>query len=82
MEQKPLMELALIKIVLMEVAVEEPILMDRLGILVVDIPVTALRNRAEVLILMGFVIMVIMVMVLVAMEQIAMEQIVMELLFN
>lgn len=82
MGQKQLMELALIKIVLMEVAVEEPILMDRLGIPVVVIQVIALRNRAEVLILMELVIMVIMVTALVAMEQIVMEQIVMELLFN
>lgn len=82
MEQKPLMELALIKIVLMEVAVEEPILMDRLGILVVDTPVTVLQNQAEVLTPMELVIMVIMATALVAMEQIVMEQIVMGLLFN
>ena len=82
MEQKQLMELALIKIVLMEVAVEEPILMDRLGILVVDIPVIALQNQAEVLTPMELVIMVIMATALVAMEQIVMEQIVMGLLFN
>ena len=82
MGQKPLMELVPMKVVQMAVVVGDPILMDRLGIPVVVIQVIALRNRAEVLILMELVIMVIMVTALVAMEQIVMEQIVMELLFN